>query len=162
MSWSQPTAKTLSQAASAIPLLDVALSKPSNICCRHALSSVFEKGCLIAGAACNGMQLWAQVQANAGIRAIACCPFGSTQIAAGAEQHRTWASPGLRSLPSTAMSERTPKYLPLPQPTSATTAPGSSDWMKARTLDAKRQKVDFVQYRNKKGLTKCKCLRQCG
>lgn len=42
-------------------------------------------------------------------------------------------SPELRSLPRTKMSGRTPKYLPLPHPTSATRAPGARLSIKART-----------------------------
>ena len=45
----------------------------------------------------------------------------------------TAARPALRSLPRTAMSLRTLKYLPLPQPTSATVAPDGSVWMNLRT-----------------------------
>ena len=45
----------------------------------------------------------------------------------------TWARPVLRSLPSTAISCRTVKYLPLPHPTSATKAPSARPSMNCRT-----------------------------
>ena len=45
----------------------------------------------------------------------------------------TWARPVLRSLPNTAMSCRTMKYLPLPHPTSATSDPAASPSMNCRT-----------------------------
>jgi hypothetical protein len=50
--------------------------------------------------------------------------------------------PALLSQPSTARSRRTPKYLPLPQPTSATTLPGCSDSRNARTFGHTAKRVD--------------------
>jgi hypothetical protein len=47
--------------------------------------------------------------------------------------------PALRSDPSTARSLRTAKYLPLPQPTSATTAAAGRASMKARTWQQQQQ-----------------------
>lgn len=51
-------------------------------------------------------------------------------------------SPALLSQPSTARSMRTPKYLPLPQPTSATTLPEARLSRKARTLGHTANLVD--------------------
>ena len=55
------------------------------------------------------------------------------QVCSGGSQ-RTCARPGLRSLPRMATSWRTPKYLPLPHPTSAMSAPGGSPCRNCRTL----------------------------
>lgn len=67
-------------------------------------------------------------------------PFGCKQSKEGARKKSVAdllaavsARFGLRSEPSTAMSGRTPKYLPLPHPTSASIAPGGSDCRNAFT-----------------------------